>query len=215
MSVFVVSIDGTDFSGKTTIANLVIGLLRQMNRGQNVQFKRTEVPSGFITGAFTKILRNSADKIPAEVFALAYAGDHLFHYNHYIKSLEKHGGNFVVVQERSLLSTFIYQGILGKTDMTWLKEINKFDKNIPKLTLILKVPVEEIIKRKSLENEHRQFDKFEELDHLKRQAQAYYNLPADLVKAFHVEYVDGTGPPVRIAERCANRIQKELEKFVK
>ncbi len=80
MSVFVASIDGADFSGKTTIANLVVELLRQMNKGKNVEFKRTEVPSRFVTGSFTSILRSAADTVPAEVFALAYAADHLFHY---------------------------------------------------------------------------------------------------------------------------------------
>ena len=213
MPVLVVSIDGTDFSGKTTIANLVVELLRQMNKEKTVQFKRTEVPSGFVTGTFTKILRNSVDKIPSEVFALVYAADHLFHYNHYIKKLEEHNEKFVVIQERSLLSTYIYQGILGDIDLNWLKEINKFDINIPKLTLILKVPIEEILKRKALEN--RQFDRFEREEHLRQQVEAYYNLPPELVKQFNVEYIDATGTPLSIAERCAERIQKEIDKFLK
>ena len=213
MSVFVVSIDGTDFSGKTTIANLIIELLRQMNKGKTVQFKRTEVPSGFVTGAFTKILRNSADRIPAQVFALAYASDHLFHYNHYIKPLEEHKDRFVIIQERSLLSSYIYQGMLGNIDLKWLKEINRFDRNIPHLSLILKVPIGEILNRKALEN--RQFDKFEETEHLKRQIEAYYNLPSELVKEFNVEYIDATGTPVSIAERCAKRIQKEIDRIAK
>lgn len=209
MSVFVVSIDGTDFSGKTTIANLVVELLRQMNKGRNIEFKRTEVPSRFITGAFTSILRSSVDTVPPEVFALAYAADHLFHYYHSIRPLEKHEGNFVIIQERSLLTTYIYQGALGNMDMQWLKELNKFNKNIPKLTLVLKVPFEELKNRKSLDR--RQFDKFEEEDHLKKQVDVYYNMPQELVKQFNVEYVEAEDAPVNIAERCAKRIQKEIE----
>ena len=123
MSVFVVSIDGPDFSGKTTIANLVVELLRQMNKGKKIQFRRTIVPSGFITGSFTSILRSSVDKVPPQVFALAYAADHLFHFNHSIKPLEKHKDAFVIIQERSLLTTYIYQGLLGKVDFEWIKEI--------------------------------------------------------------------------------------------
>jgi thymidylate kinase len=169
------------------------------------------VPSGFVTGSFTKILRNSTDRVQDEVFALAYAADHLFHYNHYIKKLEENSQKFVVIQERSLLSTYIYQGLVGDIKMEWLKEINKFDKNIPKLTLILKVPAEEIMKRKALEN--RQFDKFEDTQHLKKQVDSYYNLSPELAKQFNVEYIDAVGAPVTIAERCAQRIQKEIEKF--
>lgn len=213
MSVFVISIDGPDFSGKTTIANLVIELLRQSNKGKNIQFRRTLVPSRFVTGAFTGILRNSVDKVPGEVFALAYAADHLFHFNHSIKPLEKHKDAFVIVQERSLLTTYIYQGLLGEVDFEWIKELNKFDKNIPKLTLILKLPFDEIKKRKSLDR--RQFDKFEKDEHLKRQIETYYNLPSDLVKQFKVEYIDATGSAISVAERCAKRIQAEIDNFVK
>ena len=209
MSVFVVSIDGTDFSGKTTIANLVVELLRQMNKGKNIEFKRTEVPSRFITGAFTSILRSSVDSVPPEVFALAYAADHLFHYYHSIRPLEKHEGSFVIIQERSMLTTYVYQGLLGNVDFAWLRGINKFNKNVPKLTLILKVPFEELKKRKSLDR--RQFDKFEGEDHIKKQSEVYYNLPEGLVKEFNIEYIDAGDSPLNVAERCANRIQREIE----
>lgn len=213
MSVFVVSIDGADFSGKTTIANLVVELLRQMNKGKDIEFKRTTVPSRFITGSFTHILRGSVEKVHGEIFALAYAADHLFHYYHSIKPLEKHEKQFVIIQERSLLTTYIYQGVLGKVDFAWLKDMNKHDKNIPRLTLILKVPFEELKKRKSLDR--RQFDKFEDDEHLKKQTDAYYNLPSELVKQFNVEYIDANEVPVNVAERCAQKIQKEIEKSLK
>ncbi len=213
MSVFVVSIDGADFSGKTTIANLVVELLRQMNKGKDIEFKRTQVPSRFITGTFMDVLRSSVDEVHGKVFSLAYAADHLFHYYHSIKPLDKYDKQFVIIQERSMLTTYVYQGILDKVDFAWLKEMNKFNKNIPKLTLILKVPFEELKKRKSLDR--RQFDKFEKEEHLKRQAEAYYNLPSELVKQFNVEYIDASDAPVNIAERCAKIIQKEIDESFK
>jgi len=210
MSVLVISIDGPDFCGKTTIANIVIEILRQKDK--NITFRRTELPSNFITGAFTQILRSSADYVSGEIFALAYAADHLFHYNHSIKPFEDFKENYVIIQERSLLTTYIYQGILGKVDFSWLKEINKFNKNIPKLSLILKTPMEEIQKRISLDR--RYFDKFESKDHLKKQVEVYYTLPKDLIKEFNIEYIDAKGDANVVAERCAQRIQKEVEKFI-
>lgn len=212
MPVFVVSLDGTDFSGKTTIANLVVELLRQMNKGRHIQFKRTEVPSRFITGSFTSILRSSQDNVPSEVFALAYAADHLFHYHHTIKPLERHMDRFVIVQERSLLTTYVYQALIGNVDLEWLKEINKFDQNIPRLTLVLKVPFDELLKRKSMDR--RQYDQFEREDHLRKQTEAYYNLPPELVKMFNIEYVDANDTPINIAERAAQRIQEEIDEFM-
>ena len=210
MPALVVTIDGPDFSGKSTIANLLVEILRRDNK--DIIFKRTEVPSTLSTGFFTKILRNSADNVSSNVFALAYATDHLHHYETVIKRLKESNENFVVIQERSLLSTYIYQSLIGKADLEWLRKINKFDKNTPDLTLVLKVLANEIIKRSQLEK--RDHDKFETPQHLEEQLKVYYNLPEELVKEFNVEYIDAGDNPEEIAERCAKRIQKEIaEKF--
>lgn len=209
MPALIVSIDGPDFSGKSTIANLLVEVLRKSDK--NVIFKRTEVPSMLTTGSFTKILRNSSDNVPSTVFALAYAADHMHHYEAIIKPMKDSKENFVIIQERSLLSTYIYQGLIGKTDLKWVREINKFDKNIPDLTLILNVPENEIMKRSQLEK--RGFDKFETSEHLKKELDVYYKLPIELVKEFNVEYIEAGDDPEVVANRCAERIQKEIVKF--
>jgi len=213
MPALIVSIDGTDFCGKTTIANLLLEILREKNRNKKIVFKRTVLPSSLITGSFTKILRNSADNISPHVFSLCYALDHLNHFEKEILPLEESKEFFVVIQERSLLSTYIYEGIIGNVDFNWLKEINKLDKNYPDLTLILKVDIDELIKRKKIEN--RQFDTFETTEYLEKQSKIYYNLPSDLVKMFNVEYVDANLAPMEVAELCAQKIQKEIENFLK
>lgn len=207
MPALVVSIDGPDFSGKSTIANLLVEILRRNNK--NIIFKRTEVPSTLTTGFFTKILRNSSDDVSSNVFALAYAADHLHHNETIIKPLEESGENFVIIQERSLLSTYIYQSLIGKTDLKWLKDINKFNKNTPDLTLVLKVMANEIVKRSQLEK--KDHDKFETPQHLEEELKIYYSLPEDMVKEFNVEYIDAGDNPEDIAERCAKRIQKEID----
>ena len=211
MTMLIVSIDGPDFSGKSTIANLLVEILRRNNK--NIIFKRTEVPSTLSTGFFTKILRNSADNVSSNVFALAYATDHLHHYETVINPLKESKENFVVIQERSLLSTYIYQSLIGKTDLEWLRKINKLDKNTPDLTLILKVLADEIIKRSQLEK--RDHDKFETPQHLEEELKVYYNLPEEFVKEFNVEYIDAGDGPEDIAERCAERIQKEIDERFK
>jgi len=211
MPALVVSIDGVDFSGKTTIANIVTELLRERNKSFDV--KRTEVPSNYVTGSFTHIVRSTVENVPPEVFALTYAADHLYHYVYSIKPLQDSAKKFVVVQERSLLSTYIYQGLLGSVDFSWLKEINRFDSNIPQLTIIIKVSQEELLKRKSLDR--RMFDKFESEEHIKKQIQVFYNLPKDLVEKFNVKYVDGNADSMTVAKRCVELIQEEIEKSFK
>ncbi len=211
MTVLIVSIDGPDFSGKSTISNLVVEFLRRKNKGKDIVFKRTNLPSELITGAFTTILRNSKDKITGEEFALAYALDHLHHYNNVIKPLMESNKNFVVILERSLLSTFIYQSLIGRVDISWLKEINKYCKTKPIITFILRVPVSELLNRMRLEK--RGFDKFEVETHIRKQCDVYYNLPDELRKEFNMEYVDADSEPVDTAERIAERVQEIIEEY--
>lgn len=209
MPALVISIDGPDFSGKTTIANLTIELLREVNKNKNLSFRRTNLPSSLTTGTFTSILRNSSDKFSPEVFTLVYAADHVHHFNTQIKPLKESGQKFVVIQERSLLTTFLYQSILGDIKLDWVREVNKFDKNIPNITLILKLDIDELVRRKKLEN--RQSDEFETAEHLEKQVKNYYNLPKELIEEFNVEYIDANNSPLIVAGKCARRIQKELE----
>jgi dTMP kinase len=211
MPALIVAIEGPDFSGKSTIANLLVEILRKNNK--NIFFKRTEIPSTLTTGFFTKILRNSADDVSSEVFSLAYAADQLNHYQIVIKPLKESKERYVVIQERSLLSTFLYQSIIGKAEMNWVEEINKFDKNIPDLTIVLKLDLDEILKRSSLEK--KDFDKFEVKKHLEEEVKAYNNPPAELVRQFNIRHVNADTDPENIAERCGEMIQKEIDKFFK
>ncbi len=203
---FVCSIDGPDFCGKTTIANLVVEELRRHFPERLI--KRTHLPSDLITGAFTKILRNSADAVSDEVFALAYAADHLHHDRVFVEKLRKHDRNAILVQERSLLTTLIYHGIIGHVDMKWVREINRYDTNIPDMQIILKVNVGELLKRKSVDQ--RDFDRFETEAHLKRQTDTYYNLPEGLRSEFNVELLEADGSPEEVAVECASLIRQKL-----
>lgn len=211
MPAFIISIDGPDFCGKTTIANLLLEALRQRYKENGVFFKRTRVPSDLVTGSFTTILRNSKDDIDPHVFALCYALDHLHHYKTVIKPLKETKEKYIVVIERSLLSTYIYQGIIGKLDLKWMREINKFCGTKPDLTVILKVNTEELIKRMQMEK--RGFDKFELEEHVKKQVEVYYNLPEELRKEFNVVYVDANKEPSKVAEEIAKIVGGKLKDF--
>jgi dTMP kinase len=212
MPALVVSIEGTDFSGKSTVANLLVEILRK-KYGKKITFRRTELPSTLVTGFFTKILRNSVDSVSPQVFSLTYALDHLHHFKKVIEPLKNSKENFVVIQERSFLSCLVYQGIIGNVDLDWLEEINKFNKNVPDLTLILKVDIEELLRRKALEM--KDFDKFEVRDHLEKEVKVYYNLPPELAKLYNVQYVDANRDVMVVARDCAERIQKKIEEFFK
>lgn len=211
MPSLVVSFEGPDFTGKTTISNLVVENLRRVF-GNEVLIKKTELPSTLITGFFPKALRGQKDKPSSRVLALAYAVDHLYHYENIIKPLKNRKERYVVIQERSLLSTLIYQAIIGDLDIDWVRTINMYDKNIPELTIVLKVDYKELLRRKRIEN--REYDMYEEDEFLKKETEVYYNLPGDLVKEFNVVYVDANGLVDSVVEKCTDLISNFVkEKF--
>ena len=51
----IISLEGPDFSGKSTLATALLLKLRE----KGLKAERTELPSRLITGMFTSLLRNS------------------------------------------------------------------------------------------------------------------------------------------------------------
>ena len=209
MTVLIASIDGPDLSGKTTVSNLLVELLKREITTNRVIIKKTELPTNnLITGTLTDILRVSKEDISPEEFALAYALDHLHYYKLIIKPLELSPNNYLVVQERSLLTTIVYQGLIGGVNIKWLEEINKYCKAHPDITYILKVPLEELLKRKELES--RGIDIYESKSMLRKQSEIFYNLPLTLIKKFSVKYIDVTVDAFKTAETIKEDIVRKL-----
>lgn len=209
MPALVIAIEGPDFSGKSTIANLLVEILRKNNK--SIFFKRTGAPSHLITGVFPRILANSASSVSSEVFSLAFATDFLHNYETIIKPLKESKEKYIVIGDRCSLSTIVYQSIIGKTDAKWLREINKFNRDTPDVTIVLKLSLEEILKRSSLEK--KDFDKFEVKSHLEEEVKVYNSLSANLVEEFNVKYVDANTDPETIAKRCSEIIQEKIDGF--
>jgi dTMP kinase len=191
-----VSLEGPDFSGKTTLANALVAKLRR----KGLRVEKTETPSKMVTGIFTGLLRNSKDKIDPRVYALVYAADHL---HHYLSTKDTYDADAIVL-ERSVLSYFVYQGLVLGVDTEWLKELNKFNGTVPDLTVIVKVPVEELIRRSRVRKGLK--DVFEKEEFLKKVAKAFYNLPDWLVKKYNVVYMDYDPDTAKLAEKVAAMI---------
>ena len=193
---FTVALEGPDFCGKSTIATALLMHLRET--GASVE--RSELPSRLVTGLFTDLLRNSRDRVAPEVFALVYAADHLHHHNRIMK------GNpaDVLILERSALSFFVYEGLVMGVDMDWLRELNRYNGTRPDLTVVLKVPVEELVRRAGFRRGSE--DAFEKEEFLRKVARAFYSLPDWLVEEFNVVYVE-PGEIGETAERIAALIR--------
>lgn len=176
----IISLEGPDFSGKSTIGTALLMKLRE----KGVIVERMELPSRLVTGIFTELLRNSKDKIDPKVFSLVYAADHL---HHYLTSKKMDGADVVII-ERSAVSYFVYQGMGLGVDMKWLRELNKYNRLIPDKTVIVKVPEEELIRRSRIRVGLD--DAFEKEEFVKKIARAYYTLPESIIDEYNVDYVD-------------------------
>jgi len=209
MSVFIASIDGPDFTGKTTISALLIEELRSYFKGE-VIIKHSILPSDMVTGAFTKMLRSMKEEVSPEVFSLAYGLDHLHHNRTIIKPLVKDDREHIMILERSLLTTMIYQAQMQGADVDWIWEINKYVKYIPDISIILNVTFDELLKRKEIEKRH--FDAFESDEALKKQVEIYSNIPDDLKKKFNVYNINCVGGDIdKIVKRASYQIIRHFE----
>lgn len=175
----IISIEGPDFSGKSTLASALVGKLREGGK----QVEHMVLPSRMITGIFTELLRNSKDKIDPRVYALVYAADHLHHHLS-IKDMKAD----VAVLERGVVSFFVYQHLILGVDRKWMDEINRFNGTVPDLTIVVKVPVDELIERSRKRAGLK--DAFEKEKFIREVAEAFYNLPDWLVKKYNVKYLE-------------------------
>jgi thymidylate kinase len=194
---FVVSLEGPDFSGKSTLATALLMKLRE--KGLSVE--RTELPSRLVTGHFTDILRNSKDKVDPAVFALTYAADHLHHFN----TMKGKKQADVLILERSSLSYFVYQGLVLGVNIDWLRELNKFNGMKPNLTVIVKTPYKELLRRKNIRLGSE--DKFEEDAFLKKVNESFMNLPEWMVSEYNVKYFEYEDNSI-IVNKIAELIKK-------
>lgn len=186
----IVSLEGPDFSGKSTLANALVSKLRKTGK----QVEHMALPSRMITGIFTELLRNSKDKVNPHVYALVYAADHLHHYLS-IKDMKTD----IAVLERGMISFFVYQHLVLGVDKKWMDEINKFNGTVPDIAVVVKVPVEELIRRSRMRAGLK--DSFEKEKFIRKVAETFYNLPDWLVKRYKVVYIDYDPDTEKLVEK--------------
>ena len=176
----IISLEGPDFSGKSTLSTALVMKFRE--EGKRVE--RMELPSRLVTGIFTELLRNSKDKIDPRVFALVYSADHL---HHHLTTRSMNGSDLIIL-ERSVISLYVYQSMVLGVDEDWIKELNKFNNTVPDLTVIVKIPADELIRRSKIRVGLE--DLFEKEDFMRQVIDKYYNLPEWIVKKYNVKYLE-------------------------
>lgn len=182
MSGLFITMEGTDGAGKTT----QIKLLEEYLTGKGFKVVCTREPGG--TPISEKIREIIIDKNNIEMTdmteALLYAAARAQHVNDVILPTLKEGG--IVISDRFVDSSIVYQGFARSIGERLIKNINKYAVGDlePDITFFLKLKPEDGLKRK---REQAELDRLE--------AEKF---------SFHQRVYDGY---VRLSKRCKNRIQ--------
>lgn len=182
MSGLFITMEGTDGAGKTTQIKLLEEYL--LNKGYKVVCTRE--PGG--TPISEKIREIIIDKNNTEMTdmteALLYAASRAQHVNEVILPTLKEGG--IVISDRFLDSSIVYQGFARSIGERLIKNINKYAVGDlePDITFLLKLKPEDGLARKK---EQAELDRLE--------AEKF---------SFHQRVYDGY---VRLSKRCKERIQ--------
>ena len=159
---FFIVLDGIDGSGTTTHSNLLTGFLEHKQYKVHLTKEPTNNEIGIL---LRKYLKNNT--IPPSVDALLFAADRAYHYLIEIKS--KLDENHVVISDRYIESSIVYQSVQSnELSMDWVKIINKFAKK-PDLTIILDIDPKVSLARKN----EQEFEKFEDIEFLNNVRELY------------------------------------------
>ncbi|AGL90833.1 Thymidylate kinase [Candidatus Phytoplasma australiense] len=141
-----ISFEGGEASGKTTLARI----LAQKLSGNKHQIVLTKEPGGYHPFLFIreKILNPEMPPIDLKTEALLYAADRNEHLKNIILPALKE--NKIVICDRYLDSSFVYQGYARKLGQKYIEYINDFAlKHLPNITFYL--DLDPVIAKKRLE----------------------------------------------------------------
>ncbi len=219
-----ITIEGTDCSGKETQTNLLIKKLREEGyQVQNFSFPNYNSPTGKIIGGpylgkenFDKCyFEEGPTNVDPKVASLYYAADRKYNIDK-INFLLNQGYN--VILDRYIYSNMAHQGgkIKNKTERNemynWLDKLEFDLMELPKpdLTIFLHMPV--LIAEKLKANRKEKADEHEkDINHLKNAEQAYLEL-AQKYKFETIECFENENPK-SIAE-ISELVYKKVKPFM-
>ncbi|MFR0367885.1 dTMP kinase [Candidatus Phytoplasma palmae] len=200
-----ISFEGGESTGKTTLANF---LVKKLSINYQVIFTK-EPGDGIFNSKIKNILFDFSNEIDIITESLLYAADRNEHLTKVI--IPALNDKKIVVCDRYLDSSIVYQGFVGGAEEEWLKKINyKASINLPDITFYLdldpKIALERLYRNRKDKIEY--FD-LKDLKFHNKIRQGYLNLCKKYPKRIYK--IDVNSNLLNIQ----NIIQKKIEKLLK
>ncbi len=191
-----IAFEGLDGSGQSTQVSKLVSYLKEKGYKVSATKEPTDnIIGGLIRGQLTKHWQTSQ-----ECLQLLFAADRAHHIEKEIIPILDQGN--IAVTDRYMFSTIAFGSI--SADYDWLRKLNeKFI--LPDLTILLKVPAEECVRR--IKEDRLSIELFEEKEKLEKVWRNYERLLKDYP---NIKVVDGNKP----VEEVFEDIRKEVDKIL-
>lgn len=201
-----IAIEGMDGSGKST----QIALLKEKLLAAEKKIRITREPGGTPIGEMLReiVLSPENKEMAAETEALLYAASRAQHVSEVINPSLAQGE--IVISDRYVVSSYVYQGIARNLGMTAVKQINDFaiKGRMPDLTIFLFVGESTALQRKIQQKE---------LDRLEAESDSFHQRVNNGFRKVAEEYkfpkliIQADGSPEEVHDQIWERVKKELK----
>lgn len=199
-------IEGMDGSGKST----QIALLKEKLLAAEKKIRITREPGGTPIGEMLReiVLSPENKEMAAETEALLYAASRAQHVSEVINPSLAQGE--IVISDRYVVSSYVYQGIARNLGMDAVKQINDFaiKGRMPDLTIFLFVGENTALQRKIRQKE---------LDRLESESDSFHQRVNNGFRKVAEEYkfpkliIQADGSPEEVHDQIWERVKKELK----
>lgn len=157
---FFITFEGPDCAGKTTQVKLLAEWLA--STGRNVLCTREPGGTALAEAIRNLLLEHGTEQVSPEAELLLFAASRAQHVQNFILPHLRNGD--VVICDRFMDSTTVYQGFARRLNMRFIQELHDFctDGRMPDITFLLDLPVSESRKRLLLRSPDGTKDRIEE-----------------------------------------------------
>lgn len=203
MSGYFFVFDGMDGSGKSTALQSVAALLRE--QGHTVVTTREPGGSPLAEGIRECLLRDWDQPVPLETELLLVFAARAAHLQQTVVPALQRGA--IVLCDRFVDSSFVYQGVLGGMDLQWIEQLSQRTiTHPPDQVFIFDLPVELALSRRQQRSHSDRFDRQAERQQ-NRMRQAYLERAQCARRCL----IDASQPAAALARDVAQRIQDQLK----